>query len=108
MIGPRGHDAPTTGGFALDAGGGRWLGTGALTSVNAGGVLEAATALPLPSDGVVDCGGLGAVDSAAVAVLLALKRRAGEAGRPLRFVNLPPALAALASLYDVEGILASH
>ncbi|NDP43150.1 MAG: STAS domain-containing protein, partial [Aromatoleum sp.] len=46
------------------------------------------------------------VDSAAVAVLLALKRRAKEAGRPLAFTNLPPPLRALAELYDVESFLA--
>jgi len=42
---------------------------------------------------------------AAVAVLLALKRRAADEGRPLRFVGIPAALASLADLYGVEEIL---
>jgi len=83
-----------------------WLARGDLTFANAGPVLEAAQALPLPSTGVVQCGGITAVDSAAVAVLLALKRRGTEQGRPLTFVEVPAALATLAALYDVEDILA--
>ena len=56
---------------------------------NAGAVLAAANALPLPASGEVDLAGVGAVDSASVAVLLALKRRANDEGRPLAFVNVP-------------------
>ena len=55
--------------------------------------------------GVIACAGIAAVDSAAVAVLLALKRRADEAGAALAFVDAPPALAKLADLYGVDGIL---
>ena len=38
-------------------------------------------------------------------MLLALKRRAADEGRPLRFVDVPAALASLAELYGVEEIL---
>jgi len=86
--------------------GARWLASGDLTFANAGPVLEAAQALPLPLTGVVQCGGIAAVDSAAVALLLALKRRGAEHGTPLRFVEVPAALVTLAALYDVEDILA--
>ena len=48
---------------------------------------------------------IGAIDSSAVAVLLALKRRADEEGKPLRFAHVPAALAALAEVYGVEAIL---
>jgi phospholipid transport system transporter-binding protein len=92
-------------GFAPDADGGRWSYLGALTCANAGHVLAAAAALPLPSAGEVDLGDIGAVDSAAVAVMLALKRRAVAEGRPLTFANVSPALSALAELYGVEEIL---
>jgi len=98
--------APVAGFLPAD-GGGRWVGTGALTFANAASVLEAATALPLPGDGVVDCSGIAPVDSAAVAVLLALKRRAVEAKHPLAFSGLPPALKALVDVYDVEPLLES-
>lgn len=87
--------------------GARWTYAGALTHANAGAVLAASAAVPLPATGEVDLAGMGAVDSAAVAVLLALKRRASDEGRPLRFVGIPPALASLAELYGVEEIVAA-
>ena len=93
-------------GFAADPAGGRWIFSGALTFAEAGPVLAAAEALPLPRDGVVDCGNIGAFDSAAVAVLLALKRRAADEGKRIVFAGLPARLEALAALYGVEEILA--
>ena len=95
------------GGFSAAAGGGRWTYTGALTCANAGAVLAAAEALPLPATGEVDLADIREVDSAAVAVMLALKRRAGNEGRPLSFVNISAALAALLDLYDVGEIVAA-
>jgi phospholipid transport system transporter-binding protein len=92
-------------GFAPDADGARWAYVGELTSANAGTVLAAAAALKLPGAGEVDLRDLEAIDSAAVAVLLALKRRAADEGQPLRFVGIPASLASLADLYGVEEIL---
>ena len=94
-------------GFAADAAGARWTYAGALTFAEAGSVLTAASALALPRDGlVVDCSGIGAFDSSAVAVLLALERRAAAEGRGIAFVGLSPRLEALAALYGVEEMLA--
>ena len=92
-------------GFAPLAEGERWTYAGALTHANAGNALAAADELPLPAAGEIDLRGIGAVDSAAVAVLLALKRRAAAETRPLQFAHVPAALAALADLYGVEEIL---
>ncbi len=92
-------------GFAPDEDGARWTYAGELTSTNAGPVLAAAAALNLPGNGEVDLTDVEGIDSAAVAVLLALKRRAADEGRPLRFVGIPAALASLAELYGVEEIL---
>ena len=92
-------------GFAPDENGARWTCAGELTSANAGPVLAAAGALALPGAGEVDLTAVAGIDSAAVAVLLALKRRAAEEGRPLRFVGIPASLASLAQLYGVEEIL---
>jgi phospholipid transport system transporter-binding protein len=94
-------------GFAPDAGGARWSYAGALTFANASAVFAAAVAMPLPALGEVDLAGVDAVDSSAVAVLLALKRRAGEEGKPLTFAHVPIALTALADLYGVEDMLAT-
>ena len=68
-------------------------------------VLAAAAALRLPDEGEVDLDNLGEFDSSAVAVLVALLRRAAEEGKPLRFLHAPPALAALAEVYEVEAIV---
>ncbi len=91
--------------FAPSADGARWSFAGALTCANAGVVLAASAAVPLPSAGEIDLAGMGAVDSAAVAVLLALKRRASEERKPVRFVGVPAALTSLAALYGVEEIV---
>ncbi len=91
--------------FAGDENDARWTCEGALTYANAGAVLAATAALPLPTTGEVDLADIGAVDSTAVAVLIALKRRAAEEGKPLTFVNVPAAITALADLYGVEEIL---
>jgi len=99
--------APRTGGgvFRCSDDGARWIASGALTFANAGPALAAAAALPLPSTGLVDCAGIAAADSAAVAVLLALVRRAEAAGTRLAFASAPAVLTTLAELYDVEDIL---
>ena len=86
-------------GFAADAARARWTYAGSLTLEEGGPVLAA--------QGIVDCSGIGAFDSTAVAVLLALKRRAATEGRPVVFTGLPARLESLAALYDVEGILAA-
>jgi phospholipid transport system transporter-binding protein len=107
MMAERGAGEVPGAGFVPDREGARWSFAGALTYANAGAVLAAANALPLPASGEVDLAGVGAVDSAAVAVLLALKRRANDEGRPLAFVNVPAALASLSELYGVEEIVAA-
>ena len=94
--------------FVADADGTRWTYVGALTFANAAAVCAAAGSLPLPTRGIVDCGGLAAADSSAVAVLLSLKRRAAEQGTPLEFDNVPASLDALATVYGVEEILMGH
>ena len=68
-------------------------------------MLAATQGLALPAEGEVDLDDLTGIDSSAVAVLVALLRRAVAEGKPLQFVNAPPALAALAEVYDVEAIL---
>jgi phospholipid transport system transporter-binding protein len=94
-------------GFFADPGSPRWGYNGALTLANASGVLAAALAMPLPASGEVDLSGVVAVDSAAVAVLLALSSRAQAEGKSLVFTRVPAALRALADLYSVEDLLAA-
>ena len=54
---------------------------------------------------VIDFSGLTAVDSAAVAVLLAWQRAAMKKAIALSFVNMPDMLQNLAELYGVVGLL---
>jgi phospholipid transport system transporter-binding protein len=93
--------------FRATPDGTRWRAEGAITFANAGAVLAAASALPLPTSGIVACDGITAADSAAVSLLLALKRRAAAEGVPLAFVSAPSVLTKLAALYGVEDILAA-
>ena len=85
----------------------RWTFTGELTFDDATAVLEASNALPLPASGVVDLSGVVHADSAALAVLLALRRRAVAEGRRVTFASVPPMLDSLARVYGIEEILAS-
>jgi len=93
------------GGFAATAKG--WTFAGTLTFADAAAVFEAARGLALPGTGVVDLAGLVHADSSALAVMLALKRRAAREGARLVFASIPSGILALAHVYGVEELLAS-
>ena len=93
------------GGFALTPDGSRWTFDGALTFDNAAASVEASSNLELPSDGRVDLSGLQTVDSSALAVVFALKRRAKAEQRDLVFVGVPDDLTSLARVYGVSELL---
>jgi phospholipid transport system transporter-binding protein len=95
----------STGAFTASDDRSHWSFDGALTFDNAASVLEAAGALDLPSTGRIDLSGLRSVDSAALAVLFALQRRAKASRRKLVFEGIPPGLLSLARVYDVETLL---
>ena len=94
---------PPTGGFM--ALGDLWRYEGALTLDNAAGVMAIADGIPLPASGRIDFGGLAPADSAALAAVMALRRRAAAEGRALRIDNLPPALESLAVVYGVDDLI---
>jgi len=97
-------DSPASGTFAAD--GERWTFSGELTFYGAMTVLDAASSLPLPRSGEIDLSGLAHADSAALAVLLALRRRAAaEGSNPIRFVGVPPMLDSLARVYGIEDLI---
>jgi len=81
-----------------------WRFEGTLTMDTAASVMASATALSLPASGVVDFGGLTQGDSSALAVIMALRRRALAEKRGLRIENLPKALLSLAVAYGVDDI----
>ncbi|HQU48770.1 MAG TPA: STAS domain-containing protein [Casimicrobiaceae bacterium] len=92
-------------GFSLADGGARWVFAGQLVFDNAETVLEAARELPLPAGGQVDLSGLGHADSSALAVLLALRRRAAAERKALAYASMPPLLASLARVYGVDELI---
>lgn len=91
--------------FVAADGGARWTYAGALTFANAEAVLESTGSLPLPSSGVADLSGLEHADSAALAVLLALKRRAAAEGTMLAFASVPDSIVSLARVYGIDTIV---
>jgi phospholipid transport system transporter-binding protein len=93
------------GAFTMSDDGTRWTYRGSLTFDNAASVREAASALPLPKSGRVDLSGLDLADSAALAVMFALRRRARSEHHKLAFEGVPTGLAALARVYGVEELL---
>ena len=103
----RGIVPVAAGAFTAADGGARWKFHGALTMDGAAAVLEAADALPLPSTGVVDFSGLLQADSAALAVIIALKRRARAERHPLTFAGLPATLMSLAVAYGIDSLVAA-
>lgn len=58
------------------------------------------------SEWVIDCSGCDPVDSAAVAWLIELRKRARRQHKPLRFDALPPAVLGIARMSQVEALLA--
>jgi phospholipid transport system transporter-binding protein len=55
----------------------------------------------------IDCSGISSSDSAGLAVLLQWLGAARNAGRHLRYANLPPGLVALAEISEVTQLLGS-
>ena len=74
--------------------------TGALTVANAHEIW-AVFAPSAEGNASIDVSGVTQVDSAGLALLSALKRKAGA---QCRVIGLTPKLAALASAYDVEAL----
>jgi phospholipid transport system transporter-binding protein len=95
------------GAFSAVDDGARWVFAGNLTIDSAATVLSRSRSLALPATGVVDFGGLTQADSAALAVMVALKRRALAEGRTLTLASLPATLTSLAVVYGVEELVAS-
>ena len=59
----------------------------------------------LIGDGVVDLSGITQADSAGVAFLLELSRRAAAQGRKLRFIGAPLQLLELSRFFELEEAL---
>jgi phospholipid transport system transporter-binding protein len=84
----------------------RWRLMGALTFDDAATVFDASKSIALPASNVVDLSGLTQADSSALAVVLAIKRRAASEGRALAVEGVPSSLRSLAVVYGVADLLA--
>jgi phospholipid transport system transporter-binding protein len=82
---------------------------GALTFATARAAREAALGILERSSSAeplaVDCSGVGASDSAGLAVLIDLLANAAKRSRGVQFWNLPPGIVAAAKISDVDTIL---
>jgi len=107
VIGAHGTAAVPAGVFAPADDGAKWKFAGTLTMDGAAAALSSASALPLPSTGVVDFSGMLQADSSALAVIIALKRRASAERRSLTLTGLPASLMSLAVVYGVDGLIAA-
>ncbi len=76
-----------------------------LTVANAKAALAQGVAAIKAGKTVFDLASVKQADSSAVAVLLAWQRAARKAGAALSFVNIPPSLCTLATLYGVDAFL---
>ncbi len=76
-----------------------------LTAANARTVLADGLRAIAGGQSSMDLSGLAAVDSSAVATLLAWKRAAAARQVPLALHNLPPSLLSLAELYGVAELI---
>jgi len=99
---PAGNGA-SAGAFIVDDDGWRFAGT--LTFDDAARVFAASKSVALPANGVVDFSGMTHADSSALAVVMALKRRATAEGRPLSIAGLSAPLRSLGVVYGVENLL---
>jgi phospholipid transport system transporter-binding protein len=77
----------------------------ALTFQTARAALEQGCAAISAGQTVFDLSAVKAADSSSVALLLAWQRKARAAGQKLSYVNVPPNIGTLASLYGVDTLL---
>jgi phospholipid transport system transporter-binding protein len=96
-------DEATAGTFMTE--GDAWRFDGALTFDDAARVFAASQNVALPARGVVDFSHMTRADSAALAVMIALKRRAAAEGRTLSIENMPSSLRSLAVVYGVDDLI---
>jgi phospholipid transport system transporter-binding protein len=96
--------APETAGFSVDADGAAWRYRGALTFDNAAAVYAASLKLPLPTSGRIDLADVTHLDSSALAVILAIMRRAAEARQGISLLHVPAASVTLAKVYGVAEL----
>ena len=97
------RDEPSAGAFV--AGDDGWRFAGVLTFDTAAEVFASSGALALPANGSVDFSDMTRADSTALAVIIALKRRAIAQGRPLSIAGVPASLRSLAVVYGVENLI---
>lgn len=89
-----------------DAGAGCHRIDGELTFASVPGLLDAiGTGLPGEGDLCIDLGGVRRSDSAGVALLIELARRARAAQRPIRFTHVPEQMRAAIDVSGLQDIL---
>lgn len=78
---------------------------GDLILANTTRLLAEAEAAVAAGAAAFDLKGVGQMDSSAISLLLALKRRAVAANRPVAFLHIPESMLSLAKLYGIAEYL---
>ncbi len=82
----------------------QWEVTGDIFMNNANALLEASNALTISDGTAINFKNVDEVDTAAVSLMLAWRRRANAEQHVLKFVNLPASLTSLLGLYGIAGL----
>lgn len=85
-----------------------WALAGELTAATIPALLADLPAAGLGGDAELSLAGVERIDSASIALLLLLARRARGAGGKLRFTDVPDGMLAIARLCGVEDLLAAR
>ena len=99
---------PSLGRAKLESlGDGRFRVSGVLDAATAGDLLKQSKERFTGGDLDIDLAGVSETDSAGLALLIEWMRLAKEAGRSIRFENVPGQISALARISEVEDLLFS-
>lgn len=79
--------------------------SGKLDMRSSGTLLASLTARAARAPLQLDLSGISEADSSAIALLLACRRAAQQAGQPLQLLNWPARLSELVELYALRGLL---
>lgn len=87
----------------------RWQLSGNLVVDEVNAVLDESMRLPMQAgELIIDFQAVSSVDTAAIALMLALQRRAAEEKCTIAFHHVPDNLKSLAALYGVQNFFAIH
>ncbi|MGQ0443176.1 MAG: STAS domain-containing protein [Methylophilaceae bacterium] len=83
----------------------RWQITGDILVDNANTLLVASQQLAISGEALIDFANVTEIDTSAISIMLAWRRRAIAENKQLKFINLPANLSSLTQLYGVADFI---